>query len=116
MGDNSRKYFVVLVAILYVVSAMYLELGHTDILQGEWGGVHRITSHDCTNRETHQPLSTSDQCPICLRSSQTVPYISLISVSPFSHVEVVGLGLSLPVPPLFVLPVLSVRGPPTSIA
>jgi hypothetical protein len=72
---RKNKYLIVLVSLLYLGTTLYFELGHTDIVDGGFGAIHRLFSHDCNGKEVHRPLGKDDQCPVCVRSSQTTPYV-----------------------------------------
>ena len=76
--------------LVYFSSTVYLELGHTDIIEGSFRAIPKLFSHDCTEREVHRPLGKDDQRPVCVRSSQTTAYVeSNVYFSPPAF-EIIG--------------------------
>lgn len=112
MKARTKEYFSIFVALLYLSSVLYVELGHSDLIEGDFGSVHHLLSHNCTSNEVHHPLGSGNECPVCQRISQTIPFVNSLSAVTIWHIEVVsdwdsrtdiscGVRLS-----------LSVRGPP----
>ena len=75
VNRRQRKYVSVFCCLMYLASSVYIEVGHTDIIDLSLRTVHRLLSHDCSGREMHKPLGNGDECPICIRSSQTTAFV-----------------------------------------
>ena len=75
MNNQPKKFLATALSLLYLSSALFLELGHTDIIEGDFGTIQKFFSHDCTGTEMHRPLGKDDQCPVCARISHTTAYV-----------------------------------------
>ncbi len=95
MKNQYAKYLSLVVSLLYLSTALYVEVGHTDIVEYCSGGVHRLFSHNCTNNEIHHPLGNSDQCPVCVRGPQTAPSVSSVSGTVVLQIDIVSFSKSL---------------------
>ena len=115
MRSKRQKYLSVVCGLLYVSASIYIEVGHTDVIESGIRTVQRLLSHDCSGRERHRPLSKDDQCPVCVRYSQTTAFVesSLYTATPAT--EVVRICLARNEFPRRERTISSVRGPPQSI-
>lgn len=95
MVGKFRKYLNVSVCVMYVFTALFLELGHTDIVDTTCATVHRLLSHDCSTNEFHHPLGVDDQCPACARMVQSTGYIHAEQFLPGPSIEFIA-GLKIP--------------------
>jgi hypothetical protein len=113
VNARKKKYLIVLVSVLYLSTSLYLELGHTDILEGNFGAIQRLFSHDCNGKEVHRPLGGDDRCPICVRSSQTIAYVESNVYFPPPSFELIGSCTIRNSFPYRERTASAVRGPPT---
>ena len=116
MNDRTREYFSIFVALLYLSSALFVELGHSDLIESDFGAVHHLFNHNCTSNEAHHPLGSGNECPVCQRISQTIPLVNTFPVATFWHVEVINGWDSRTDTPCGARFALSVRGPPSFLS
>jgi hypothetical protein len=115
MSESRRRYVSGVLVLVYLCSALYLEVGHTDMLDYGVQVVHRILSHDCTGKEIHHPLGKDGQCPVCIRSSQTSAYVTSDAFLASISYEILAASRSEQYAASCAHPTSSVRGPPTWI-
>ena len=107
-----RKLTAVLITALYLSASLFLELGHTDIINVSFATLHRLYSHDCAGKERHRPLDKWDQCPVCARISQTPAYVVPNHFLPRQSFEIIGVCFSSHSIVRAERSILVVRGPP----
>ena len=60
----------VIVIAAYIIAGALLEVSHLDQVVASFVADPVVTSHECGNKEIHNPLDHVHRCPACTQSTQ----------------------------------------------
>ena len=79
MSQGVFKKAVLLLAIIYLCSATFSEVGHIHLLVGSSPSTHQLTSQNTGSHERHIPIGDENNCPICQQVHQFVSTLTVLS-------------------------------------
>ena len=72
--SRAGKIFPALLVALQICSAVFPDIGHTDVLPSGANAVQTLTTHDCGARERHKDIT--HVCQACNRAANSTARIS----------------------------------------